>query len=165
MTQGMTREELGKVLKVVAAGTRRTFGEADLAIWHPIIKDIPVDFAVNAVMAHFKENPGVWLEPGHIYQRWKVFRQDELQRLSREERSAREDAIDAKVLGAAALVKEIPAGDVPVKFHRRKQPELSVVCPWCHAGKGSQCTVPQTDEALTGFHPSRTEAAKETESA
>lgn len=160
----MTREELGQVLKVVAAATRRTFGEADFAIWHPIIKDVPVDWAKKAVVAHFKDFPGVWLEPGHIYQRWRTYRLDQVARESREDREARQAALDAAKVDpeilALARAKAIPEEEP--KYKRRGMGSKTVACPWCHAGIGRPCVIPgSTDVLKSGSHPSREEAAKQ----
>lgn len=158
----MTREQLGQVLKVVAAATRRTFGESDIAIWHPIIKNVPVEFAKQAVVAHFQEHPGVWLEPGHIFQRWKAYRLDQVARESREMREARQAILDAKAkpdpdILALANSKAIP--DDELKYTRRGMGAKSIECPWCKARPKAPCVIPGTSEEFrSGVHPARTEA-------
>lgn len=164
----MTREELGQVLRVVAAATRRTFGEADIAIWHPIIKDVPVEWAKQAVVAHFRDYPGVWLEPGHIYQRWRTFRLDQVARESREEREARQAALDAAKVDpdilALARAKAIPEEEPKFKRGGMNGPK-SVKCPWCKARVAQPCVERHSQQPLTktAFHPGRVEAWEATQ--
>lgn len=76
----MNRNDVIDVLSVVAAATRRSVGETDVAIWEPIIGSLSKDLALQAVRDHIRENPGVWLEPGHVYQRARAIRRDEMER-------------------------------------------------------------------------------------
>lgn len=65
----MNRNDVVDVLSVVAAATRRTVGEVDVEIWQGIIGPLAKDVALEAVRDHLRDKPGVWLEPGHVYQR------------------------------------------------------------------------------------------------
>ncbi|WP_160111002.1 hypothetical protein [Mycolicibacterium houstonense] len=65
----MNRNEVIDVLSVVAAATRRTVGEVDVEIWQGIVGSLSKDVALEAVRDHLRDRPGVWLEPGHVYQR------------------------------------------------------------------------------------------------
>lgn len=65
----MNREEVIDVLSVVAAATRRTVGETDVKIWGSIIGSLTKEVALEAVRDHLRDKPGVWMEPGHVYQR------------------------------------------------------------------------------------------------
>ncbi|MES5383874.1 hypothetical protein [Mycolicibacterium conceptionense] len=65
----MNRNDVIDVLSVVAAATRRTIGETDVEVWQRIIAPLPKDVAMEAVRDHLRDKPGVWLEPGHVYQR------------------------------------------------------------------------------------------------
>jgi hypothetical protein len=76
----MTRDDVIDVLSVVAAATRRTVGEMDADIWQAIIGELPKDLALQAVRDHLRDQPSVWLEPGHVYQRARAIRRDELDR-------------------------------------------------------------------------------------
>lgn len=76
----MNRNDVIDVLSVVAAATRRSVGEADVSIWEPIIGSLPKDLALQAVRDHIRDSPGVWLEPGHVYQRARAIRRDEMER-------------------------------------------------------------------------------------
>jgi hypothetical protein len=76
----MNRNDVIDVLSVVAAATRRSVGEADVAIWEPVIGSLPKDLALQAVRDHIRDSPGVWLEPGHVYQRARAIRRDEMDR-------------------------------------------------------------------------------------
>lgn len=162
----MTRAEVARLLAAVQAGDRRTVGEADVVLWHAVMGDtVPLEFALQAVVAHFRERPGVWLEPGYIVSRWRDHRRDHLAREDDAMREARQAALDARLVGvdelAAAL--SIPAGDEPVRFAPQKpNPALAVPCPWCNAKAGSGCVVPKVRTPMSGFHPSRTEAGTAT---
>lgn len=76
----MNRDDVIDVLSVIAAATRRSVGEADVAIWEPVIGALPKDLALQAVRDHIRDSPGVWLEPGHVYQRARAIRRDDMER-------------------------------------------------------------------------------------
>ena len=65
----MTRDELLDVLEVVAAAKSKTMSQADARIWFEIIGSLSKAVAMEAVRDHLRDKPGVWMEPGHIYQR------------------------------------------------------------------------------------------------
>ena len=64
----MNRDDVIDVLTAVSAADRRTVGQADVDVWQAVIGDLPKDLAFQAVRDHLREKPGVWLEPGHIYE-------------------------------------------------------------------------------------------------
>lgn len=157
----MNRDDVIDVLTAVTAADRRTVGESDIDVWQAIIGDLHRDLALRAVRDHFRDQPGVWIEPGHVYQRVRAYVRDQIEREPREAREARQEALAAKAaedFDALAERKGLPG---PVKFRRRKPAAaLSVRCPWCRANVGSRCVVPNTNEVPAGgFHPSRVEAA------
>lgn len=78
----MTRDDVIDILTAVSAGDRRTVGQSDVEVWQAIIGELPKDFALQAVRDHMRDRPGVWLEPGHVYQRARALRRDELDRAS-----------------------------------------------------------------------------------
>jgi hypothetical protein len=159
----MNRADIIDLLAAIAAVDRRTIGQADVIVWHDIIGGLPKDLAFQAARNHFRECPGVYLEPGHIYQRVRAIRQDQLEREPDEIREARQEQLAAKVEQDAAELaeaKSIPAGDP--KFRRPKNSPLRVPCPWCKAGVGSPCTIVGSRTPLRReprFHPSRIDAA------
>lgn len=160
----MTRDDVIDVLTVVAAGDRRTVGQADVDVWFAVIGDLDKDLALRAVRDHLRECPGVWLEPGHVYQRARAIRRDQLEREPDHAREARQRALEAKV---AEGVAEIAAGK-EIRFQRPSRlggtSPLRVRCPWCGAGVGQHCTVPRTNERpADGVHPSRIDAARDLE--
>lgn len=65
----MNRDDVIDVLTAVAAADRRTVGEADVQIWLGVLESIALDVALKAVRDHLRDKPGVWMEPGHVYQR------------------------------------------------------------------------------------------------
>jgi hypothetical protein len=162
----MNRDDVIDVLSAVAAADRRTVGEADVVVWEAIIGDLPKDMALQAVITHFRECPGVWLEPGYIVAEVKRRRREAWERRSELEREQREAAIDAKV---ADVVREIAAGkgipdeDLPSLGDN----PLRVRCPWCNAGPGERCTSPSSKPGVRiplvrqRAHPSRLAVVKE----
>jgi hypothetical protein len=78
----VNRNDVIDVLTAVAAGDRRTVGDADVDVWQAIIGELTKDFALQAVRDHMRDQPGVWLEPGHVYQRARAIRRDQLERTS-----------------------------------------------------------------------------------
>ena len=155
----MNRNDVIDVLSVVAAATRRTIGETDVDVWQAVIGDLSKDLALQAVRDHLKHRPGVWLEPGHVYEGARAIRRDQLNREPIAYREARQEALAAKVAESAA---ELAAGKVvsldPPKYTRRPQAaEMRVKCPWCKATPGRPCVVPRTEHVLKQFHPSRTD--------
>lgn len=158
----MNRNELIDVLTAVGVAKSRAMGQTDLDIWGGIIGEFTYDEAIKAVTAHLKESPGVWLEPGHVYQRVMAERRLAAMSESREEREARQAILDAKAdpdpeILALANSKAIP--DEELKYTRRGMGAKSIECPWCKARPKSPCVIPGTsDEFRSGVHPARTEA-------
>lgn len=159
----MNRNEVIDVLTAVAAASRRTVGESDVEIWLGVIGDLPKDLSLRAVRDHLRERPGLWLEPGHIHERVRAIRRDELEREPDEAREARQAALEAKVaedVAELAASKGIPG---PVKFRRPKANPLLVKCDRCRAGIGTPCTIPGSKDLLSkggGFHPARIAASE-----
>ena len=159
----MNRNDVIDVLSVVAAATRRTIGEADVEIWQGVIGDDDKQLALKAVRDHLRDQPGVWLEPGHVHQRVRAMVRDQLEREPREVQAARMEALEAKAredFEELAERKGIP--DPPPKYKRRGvSPYLRVRCPWCKASPGQPCVVPNTSKQPAGlWHPSRKELAE-----
>lgn len=154
----MNRNDVIDVLTAVAAADRRTVGEADVQIWEGVIGDIPKTFALQAVRDHLRECPGVWLEPGHVYQRARAMVRDQLEREPDHLREARQAQLDAK----AAADDHDPKPYVgKLKYVRPTSNWLSVRCPHCNAGPLVRCVVPGTGrEPHQGAHPARLEAAR-----
>lgn len=158
----MNKSDVVDVLSFVAAGDRRTVGDADVEMWFLVMGDVPKDFALHAVIAHRRENPGQWLEPGHIVQRWKDHRRDQLAREPDAMREARQAQLDARLVDA---IETFPAATTELRFTRPSQRSgdgpnpLAVRCPWCHAGEYRPCQIPGTNTAMRNPHPSRIEAA------
>ncbi|AVO21674.1 hypothetical protein I5I01_gp69 [Mycobacterium phage MooMoo] len=154
----MNRDEVVDVLSVVAAATRRTVGHADVEVWQGVIGDLPKDLALQAIRDHLRHKPGVWLEPGHVYEGARAIRRDQLARETAEEREARQAALDAKA--AEDRIEAITAGAFVPKFTRpdpQKARELSVRCPYCRAGVGKRCFNHATGRERGSVHPARLE--------
>lgn len=156
----MNRNDVVDVLSVVASASRRSIGETDVDVWQAVIGGLPKDYALQAVRDHLRDEPGVWIEPGHIYQRARALRRDELDREPDEVRGARQEALAAKAaedVAELAQRKSIPVE--PEKFMRPVSNHLRVSCPWCHASVGQRCVVPGTNVELTRqhAHPARLE--------
>lgn len=162
----MNRSEAAELLAVVQSGDRRTVGQADVELWAEVLGDVPLTFASNAVIAHFKDYPEVWLQPGHIHQRWRAYRRDQIAREDDRMREARQAALDARnvdELGVTSLVESITAEPVTLKYVRRSEQHglnpLVIPCPWCKATVGRACTNSAT-KGTTNPHPSRVEAVE-----
>jgi Zn-finger nucleic acid-binding protein len=106
----MTKNDVVDVLTAVAVGDRRTVGKNDVELWFRVIGDLQKDLTMQAVVDHFTECPGVWLEPGHIVQRVRAIRRDAYERESDMERAYRQDAQAVK---AADEVRSLAAAAVP----------------------------------------------------
>lgn len=149
----MNRNEVLDVLKVVAAATRRTIGEPDVAIWLEILAGDRRDDALRAVKDHLSQHPGVWLEPGHVHQRVRAMVRERMEREPESVRDARMEALSAKAADDIAELAE--RKQLPTREFRRPTGDakriLSVRCPWpaCHAPIGKPCAV------KGGAHPSR----------
>jgi len=63
----VNRGEIARLLAVVASIDKRTVGESDINSWHLLLGPIDYQRAQDAVVAHFRHKPGVWLEAGHIW--------------------------------------------------------------------------------------------------
>jgi hypothetical protein len=185
----MNRDDVIDVLTAVAAADRRTVGHADVDIWHGVIGDLDRDLALRAVRDHLRAHPGVWLEPGHVRQRVRAARRDELDRsdqtdparIALEARAdakatdpppAAADAADehsARLQRVIAAFNPADADDAAALTHLTPLTDspLRVDCPWCHALAGSPCLIPNAYDktgraiALTGSpaHPARFDAA------
>ena len=159
----MNRNELIDVLTAVGVAKSRAMGQTDVDIWGGIIGEFTYDEAIQAVTAHLKESPGVWLEPGHVYQRVMSERRLAAMSESREEREARQAALDAAKVDpeilALARAKAIPEEDPKFKRGGMNSPK-AVACPWCKARPGQACVEPSSGQPLTRtpFHPGRVEA-------
>lgn len=156
----MNRNDVIDVLAVVAAATRRTVGEADVAVWQEIIGELDKELALRAVRDLLRDKPDTWMQPGHVYQQARAIRRDELEREPDEVREARMEALAAKAaedVEELAERKGLPSGPA---FRPSRSPALSVACPWCRALPGRPCVVPNAGGQPAGrFHPSRVEAA------
>lgn len=102
----MTRDEVIDVLSVVAAATRRTVGELDVTIWQGVIGSLDKADAIQAVGDHLRDKPGVWLEPGHVYQR------------ARE--NTRNKSMNAVVAETKAAIEAAKPGEHSSAEHRRR---------------------------------------------
>jgi len=76
----VNKSDVVDVLSMVAAGDRRTVGDADVEMWFLVMGDVPKDFALSAIVAHRRDFPGIWMEPGHIVDRWRTHQRDKTQR-------------------------------------------------------------------------------------
>lgn len=163
----MNNEEVLLLLTEIAITDKRSIGRPDIAVWSEVLGgEVPLAFARQAALAHFRENPNVWLNPGHIYQRWRDYRRDQIAREDDRMREARQAALDARnvdELGVTSLVESITAEPVTLKYVRRSEQHglnpLVVPCPWCKATVGRACTNSAT-KRITNPHPSRVEAVE-----
>ncbi len=111
----MNRNEIIDILTAVQIGDHRTIGQGDIDFWAAIIGEVPKDDAMKAVIDHRREQPGVWLEPGHIYQRVRAIRRDMLEREHAAIIDAENDAKMALIAAELAETKTIPDEDPGVE--------------------------------------------------
>lgn len=161
----MTRDDVIDVLSVVAAATRRSIGETDVDIWAAVIGGDDKDLAMRAVRDHLAEQPGVWLEPGHIHQRVRAIVRDQHEREPLAVKAARMEALESKAaedIAELAERKGIPTTPKYTRTPAGKPNPLSIPCPWCHASPGQRCHIPKLNKPLTKrrFHDARIEAAQ-----
>lgn len=72
----MNHDELVDLLTAVAVYDRRQVGRADITAWTPVVGDLDLEDCLTAVVAFRRDQPGVWLEPGHIRQLVKAAHRD-----------------------------------------------------------------------------------------
>jgi hypothetical protein len=148
----VNRQDIIDILSVVRVVDHRTIGEVDVIVWFDTIGDLAKDDALQAVRAHFREQPGVWLEPGHVVTGVRAIQRDRYDRQSEAERAEREAICDAKVAGWAAELEAataIPDDGKPIRYTRpsttndpavaARAAALKVSCPHCHANIGQPC--------------------------
>ena len=98
----MDRDDAIDLLSIISANDHRTIGQTDIQIWQQALGNVTPDEAVDAVMAHIRDMPGVWLEPGHVVARVKAKRRDAYERSDPDFREA--DKIEA-MFGTSAAVR------------------------------------------------------------
>lgn len=158
----MNRDDVIDVLSVVAAATRRTVGQTDVDVWQTVIGDLPRDLALRAVRDHLKHKPGIWLEPGHVYEGARAIRRDELEREPIEAKAARQAALDNRFADQVREIAESKA--ITDKFTPRPVPTWRQYrCDHCKAQPGQSCRDPHTGKPLqkSAAHPSRIEKASQ----
>ena len=163
----MNRNDIIDILTAVQAVDHRSIGETDITVWGAIIGKLPNALALQAVIDHRRECPGVWLEPGHIHGRVRAIQRDRRERMTLDELRAEQDRYDARLapkLLELAEAKTIPDDDVPLRYTRPSadpataQP-LSVPCTWCKAAVAQRCTNTATKRPLrSGVHDARMRA-------
>jgi hypothetical protein len=85
----MTRDEMLDLYALVQTRDgREEPTDADELVWARILGQLSVDDCADAIIAHFREQPNVWLQPGHILARVRARRADELARMDPDERGA-----------------------------------------------------------------------------
>lgn len=114
----MTKNDVVDVLTAIAVGDRRTVGKTDVELWNRIIGDLPKDLAMQAVVDHFADCPGVWLEPGHVKQRVRAIRRDIADRESDEQRMYRQEVLASKAAAEVRSITGVPMGPVKKKTKR-----------------------------------------------
>lgn len=103
----MNRNDTVDILALVSAADRRTIGATDVDVWFGVIGELGRDECAQAVRDHLRQDPDVWMQPGHVYKRARAIRRDLLEREPEERRSARQTAQEAK---AAEDVRELAVG-------------------------------------------------------
>jgi len=68
----VNRQEATQLLRFCAANDNRTVGEADVLAWHDMLSAISYERAYEAARRHYRQQPDVWLKPGHIWRLCKT---------------------------------------------------------------------------------------------
>jgi hypothetical protein len=140
----VNRNDTIDILALVSAADRRTVGDTDVDVWFGVIGELGRDECAQAVRDHLRQDPDVWLQPGHVYKRARAIRHDMLEREPEERRSARQTAQEAK---AAEDVRQIAAGLSTVRMGRKPQhptPEYEAAkavldnWPWVNGYEGAR---------------------------
>jgi hypothetical protein len=153
----MNRVEIIDILTAVQVVDHRTVGEGDILMWGAIIGDLSKDDALQAVLDHRREQPGVWLEPGHIYERVRAIRQDRFQRQPLTDIEAHNDRTDERLAPLILELAEANSVNQVLTYRRPKHNPLTVACTYCHASIGHHCT--SGGHTMRRYHDSRVEAA------
>lgn len=76
----MDRDTILDLLALVAAADHRTVGEPDFLLWKATIGHLDVADCIDAIQAFRRDQPGSWLEPGHVLARVRMKTRDRLDR-------------------------------------------------------------------------------------
>jgi hypothetical protein len=157
----MDREDVIDLLSIVSAIDHRTIGEMDIGVWAAMLGGrASEDDCAMAIMDHFREQPNIWLTPGHVVQRVKTMVND---RIARQELPQTPPASMQHRVNALAEITEILADE-----HPRSGPyvnPLLVSCDFCGSAVGEHCTKagmpgkPRENLEWIAGHPSRIEKA------
>jgi hypothetical protein len=94
----MDQDDIRDLLAIVQAVDSRDIGDVDVTMWLTLLSGLHKDDCLGAIMAHRREEPGVWLEPGHVVKRAKAIARDRLDRMNPDDR--------ALVVGGADLPRD-----------------------------------------------------------
>lgn len=145
----MNWDECVDLLTVVAAYDRRQVGKVDIQAWLPIMAPWSFDEARDAVVAHFVERPGVWLEPGFVVARCRAARQDTSMR------SSAVAAVEPPLPGPEVRERGMAAVREVLGAEPSGEPTWPMVrCGWCKAGEGEPCVLPD-GRPRASAHPAR----------
>lgn len=106
----MNPEQVIDLLAIVQAGDNRTVGKNDVILWSQVLSGCDPDDCAEAIVAHRRERPGVWIEPGHVVAGARVVRRERYERsgVDSPERTAQEQLWDAKATGELLPADETP---------------------------------------------------------
>jgi hypothetical protein len=80
------RNDIIDLLAIVKSVDNRTVEDYDIQVWLEMLVRFDKDDCLDAIMAHRAQQPGAWLEPGHVVQRVKAKINDRLERQDPDER-------------------------------------------------------------------------------
>lgn len=75
----MTLDETIDLLTTCAAYDRRTIGKSDAVAWHAVVRDLPFEYAQQAVFAHYSESRE-FIMPADVRTRVRRRQRDEAER-------------------------------------------------------------------------------------
>ncbi len=143
----MNRTDVIDVLTVIAAGDRRTVGEADVALWAGTIGDLHKADAITAVGQHFRTSEK-WLMPVHVRTLAMEIAKDRWLRTNPDERNELGQLDSGEPINEAAA----PARAAAIGLFAGNAGQLGdpydtcihLPCPRCHAERDAYCTNPIT---------------------
>jgi hypothetical protein len=104
----MTPDEVGYLVARISSFDRRKIDPMQVAAWATVLEKVPYGFGVKAVQRHFADNPGVYLEVGHIIQgARKIFDEEKREKVKAVQRNSdeiRAAALERKAADAGTVV-------------------------------------------------------------
>jgi hypothetical protein len=120
------RNDIIDLLTIVQASDNRSVGDPEIVVWHKLLGHLDKDDCTDAILAFRAEEPGKWLEPGHVLTRVRAKIRDRLDRLDQDFRPSA-TGVHARLDEWGQIDKAIPDADPwggPVTGHQPASAEV-----------------------------------------